>query len=61
MSGEAENVLRDTIECVLKDVHIESGTKKEWSDTVTALELAISQKIIGHEIDFYAVKSNQHK
>ncbi len=48
------NILRETIEKVLKDIHIETGRKDDWEQTVLALETAISNKIISHEIDYYS-------
>lgn len=48
-----KNVLRETIEYVLKDVHIETGRKDQWDKVVSELEEAISAKITRHEIDFY--------
>ena len=45
--------MRETIEAVLEDVHIESGRKDEFKRVVDNLEVAISEKIISNEIDFY--------
>lgn len=49
-----KNVLRETIEMTLSDVHIETGRKDEFERVVNALEAAISEKIISHEVDFYS-------
>lgn len=49
-----KNVLRETIEEVLEDVHIETGRKDEWNCIVRRLEESISEKILNHEIDFYS-------
>ncbi len=44
-----DNNLRDVIESVLRDVHVESGRKDEYDRLVNELESAISEKIINRD------------
>lgn len=53
------NVLINTIKDTLKDVHIESGQRDEWDKVVSALNNAISDKILSHDIDYYEVDMSQ--
>lgn len=48
------NTLRETIEAVLSDVHIDDGTEGAHARVVDRLEAAISQRILGHAIDIYS-------
>lgn len=47
------NILRETINNVLTDIHIETGRKDDYERVVDALESAISEKILTQEIDVY--------
>lgn len=50
---KTDNLLKETILNVLKDVHIETGRKDEFNKVINELESAIREKIISHEIDHY--------
>ncbi len=47
--------LKQIIESVLNDVHVESGRKSGHDEVVAKLELAISRAIKNHELDYYSI------
>lgn len=65
-----KNILREVIEKALNDVAIEIGGRDYFTRVADSVELAVSKKILSHDIDYYtedlkrispANHSNKHK
>ena len=50
IKGVIINILRETIEECLKNIHIETGRKDDFEKVVNKLEAIISKKVLSMEI-----------